>query len=337
MCSLWKTFPSKSPELSTDEIHTVVNDLVHGLHVRKIRLSSLEPLMRDDIFEIIAHIRALGSECVLLSNGMGIDREKARDLVLSSPNVVKLSVDGVGEVHDRVRGVEGAFGSLLESVENIKAAKADLGSRLPELHAAATISSLNYFQLSEIHRLAKEIGLDYFEFGLVMEVLEDVCQATRYLGRNVASPQFTPQKESLKLGPEELRAIRLTAETILNEGKERTTLGSVLHPLSRAARGLGSHNFCPYQSHLFVDPDGNIIPCSFLLGVVFGNVRERPVSEIWDNAEHQAFRSFQRARGLPICREVCADVGSICFGSVRSQIRTGLESFLKPVFSILHR
>jgi radical SAM protein with 4Fe4S-binding SPASM domain len=337
MCSLWKTFPSKSPELSTDEIHSVIQDLVRGLHVRKIRLSSLEPLLREDIFEIIAHIKALGSECILLSNGMGIDRKKARDLVLSSPNVVKLSVDGVGEVHDRVRGVDGAFESLLESIENIKAAKAALGSHLPELHAAATISSLNYFQLSDIHRLAREIGLDYFEFGLVMEVPEGMCRATRYLGRNVASPQFTPQGESLKLGPEELQTIRTTAETILHEGKKRTSLGSVLYPLSRGVRGLGFSNSCPYQSHLFVDPDGNIIPCSFLLGVVFGNVLERPVSEIWDNVEHRAFRSFQRAQGLPICREVCADVGSICFGSARSQMRTGLESVVRPIMSLLLR
>jgi radical SAM protein with 4Fe4S-binding SPASM domain len=337
MCSLWKTFPSRSPELTTEEILEVVDDLVNALGVRKIRLASLEPLLREDIFEIISHIRSLGSDCVVLSNGMGIDREKARDLVLSSPNVVKLSLDGVGEVHDTVRGVDGAFDELLASVENIRDARVALRSRLPELHAAATISSLNYFQLAEIHQLARDIGLDYFEFGLVMEVPEDICRSTRYLGRNVASSQFTPQETSLRLGPEELQTIRSTAEMILNEGKDRTPLGFVLHPLSKLARGFGLPDSCPYQSHLFIDPDGNIIPCSFLLGVVLGNIRQRPVSEIWDNIEHRAFRLYQRSQGFPVCRELCADTGSLCFGSVRSQMRTGLEGVVRPLISLLHR
>jgi radical SAM protein with 4Fe4S-binding SPASM domain len=335
MCSLWKMYPTEGPELTTEEVAGVVDDLVRGLRVPKIRISSLEPLLRPDIFEIISYIKSRGVICFLLSNGLDIDRDKARNLVSCDLDEIQISVDGVGEVHDDMRGVPGAFESLLESVHNLKEARSALGKDTPRLDAVTTITKYNYHQLGEIYGFVRTIGFDYYEFRFTIEFPEDVYRATRYKGRVVASGQFVQEDYPMNPSDEQVRSIEPVIDEILRR-ERRTPLEALLYPFSNVLKVCCRDDSCLFENHLYMDPDGNITPCSFLNGVRFGNVHKTPVDKIWKSREHRVFLSYLRHHRLPVCRKICASYLIHSAGSVKSQVRMRFEELLRNVHLALH-
>jgi radical SAM protein with 4Fe4S-binding SPASM domain len=336
MCSLWKTYPTEGPELTTDEVKGIVDDLVRGLKVPKIRISSLEPLLRPDIFEIISYIKSRGVTCFLLSNGMDIDRNKARELVSCGLDEIQISVDGVGAVHDDMRGVPGAFESLLQSIRNLKDARFAQGSTMPRLDAVTTITKYNFHQLGEIYGFVRATGFDYYEFRFTIEFPEEVYRATRYRGKIVASRQFVQEDYPMNPSEEQVRSIEPVIDEILKR-ERRTTLEAMLYPLSKVLNALCRDDSCLFEHHLYMDPDGNVTPCSFLNGVRFGNVRDTPVDRIWKGREHWVFLSYLRRHRFPVCRKICSSYLIHSAGSVKSQVRMRFEELLRNVHLLLNR
>ena len=82
--------------------------------------------MRDDLFELVAHARERGLRCVLSTNGTLIDRETAKRIVAAGFSYVGISFDGIGGVHDKVRGKSGAYDASLRALRLLR----DLGMRV---------------------------------------------------------------------------------------------------------------------------------------------------------------------------------------------------------------
>src|SRR5512143_205914 len=67
----------KTAELTTDEWCSTI-DALAGLGCRRVAILGGEPLLRTDIGEIIARVRARGMACVLTSNGVLVPRHIER-------------------------------------------------------------------------------------------------------------------------------------------------------------------------------------------------------------------------------------------------------------------
>lgn len=79
-------------EMTPDEIHRIAQ-VARGIGVRKIRLSGGEPLIRDDIVEIVSKISSIGFKDVsITTNGTYLDKY-ADDLVEAGLNRVNVSLD----------------------------------------------------------------------------------------------------------------------------------------------------------------------------------------------------------------------------------------------------
>ncbi|KUK74891.1 MULTISPECIES: GTP 3',8-cyclase MoaA [Methanobacterium] len=79
-------------EMTPDEIHRIAQ-VAHSIGVRKIRLSGGEPLIRDDIKEIVSKISSIGFKDVsITTNGTYLTRY-ADELVESGLNRVNVSLD----------------------------------------------------------------------------------------------------------------------------------------------------------------------------------------------------------------------------------------------------
>jgi len=88
----------------SDLLRTI--DAIVDAGVFTIALGGGEPILRDDIDVIARHAKARGLVCVLTTSGIGLTRERARQLrELAQINV---SYDGVGETYEEVRGVDAA-------------------------------------------------------------------------------------------------------------------------------------------------------------------------------------------------------------------------------------
>lgn len=132
----------------------------------KLLIGGGEPFLRDDIVRICRYFitRCGVKQLIIPSNGFDPERlEKAAGELLDMGKLFslefQLSLDGVGEKHDKIRGSSGAFDRVIESFQRLKR----LSETYPELDVRFnyTISSLNQENFEETFRYVKEkLGVD---------------------------------------------------------------------------------------------------------------------------------------------------------------------------------
>lgn len=105
----------RSDELSTEEALDLVRQLAE-VGIREVTLIGGEAFLRRDWLDIAREVNRQGMVCTMTTGGYGISRrtaEKMRDAGISR---VSVSVDGLRETHDRLRGVEGSWDRCFETL-----------------------------------------------------------------------------------------------------------------------------------------------------------------------------------------------------------------------------
>jgi radical SAM protein with 4Fe4S-binding SPASM domain len=119
-----------------------------------LALSGGEPLLNKDFWVIARRASKAGILVSVATNGTLITRRVARRLKSVGVRYVEVSLDSpVPEVHDRFRGVKGAWDMAIKGVMNAKAEGLSVG-------IAFTVTKLNQGDVEELLRLAKELGVD---------------------------------------------------------------------------------------------------------------------------------------------------------------------------------
>ena len=136
-------------ELSTEQWKGVIND-ASRLGAQTIVFSGGEPLLREDIFELISFAKQNNLNACVTSNGYLIDDQAALSLSRSGVNVVNISIEGTRETHDFLRG-QGSFDQAVAALENLRKHKI-------ESTVASTVSKYNYQDLLYVLEVAKDYG-----------------------------------------------------------------------------------------------------------------------------------------------------------------------------------
>src|SRR3989338_4545934 len=97
-----------SGELTTEEGKALIRDLAR-FEIPALLFSGGEPLSRPDLLELVATARSLGIRPTLSTNGTLINDDTAKKIKEAGFTYVGISLDGIGEINDRFRGVDGAF------------------------------------------------------------------------------------------------------------------------------------------------------------------------------------------------------------------------------------
>ena len=107
-----------------------------------------EPLLRNDIQDILAesHKRFHTS---IVTNGWLL-KTKLKSIE-NYVDYMFVSIDGIGELHDKMRGISGSFN---KAMEGIKAAKGHISIAL-----SSTITEENYFQAKDLVLMANKLGV----------------------------------------------------------------------------------------------------------------------------------------------------------------------------------
>src|SRR5574337_747388 len=128
-------------ELTTDEGKRLIADLAH-YRIPVLILSGGDPLYREDLYTLADYARDLGVRCALSTNGTLIDATAAKRLRLTGITYVGVSLDGIGQVHDRFRGMQGSFALALQGLRHSRDEGMKVGIRtalcrriLPDLPA----------------------------------------------------------------------------------------------------------------------------------------------------------------------------------------------------------
>ena len=92
-----------------------------AVKIKTIGFYGGEPLLRDDIGEVARKAKSIMKESriLLITNGLLL-KKKAREVLDSGMDIVCISLDGIGEVNDMIRGVPGYYQRIIEGIEELK-------------------------------------------------------------------------------------------------------------------------------------------------------------------------------------------------------------------------
>lgn len=299
-------------ELSTGEAKTLIDDLARfGAPVALF--SGGEPFMRKDLPELVRYAVDRGMRAVVSTNGTLITKEQARLYGTMGLSYVGVSIDGIGAVHDRFRGVEGAFQAALKGMRNCMEEGIKVGIRF-------TVTKSNYLEIPAIFDLAEaeEIPricfyhLVYSGRGSAL-VEEDLSHGHT---RGVVDLIMDRTRDLFDRGkPKEVLTVDNHADgpylylRLLREDPARAA--EVLELLrmnegNSSGRGIGC-----------VSWDGEVHADQFWRNISFGNVRERPFSEIWQDESNDLMAKLKDKKSFVKGRCAACRWLDVCGGNFR--------------------
>lgn len=150
-------------ELSFSECMGVLDSFEAFCNKMNVRgcltLTGGDPLLRDDIFEIIASAKKRDFRVCILGNPFLIDDSMPTRLKEAGISHYQLSLDGMKEIHDQLRK-PGSFDSTIHSIKRLK-------EEGITVHIMNTLSRLNKQDLLPLMKLVGELGVDVFAFARI--------------------------------------------------------------------------------------------------------------------------------------------------------------------------
>jgi MoaA/NifB/PqqE/SkfB family radical SAM enzyme len=145
-CDYWRT--RWVDHISTDAAIRLINELA-AVGVTTLRFTGGEPLLRRDMFEILERADTSAFHTIgLQTNGLLL-RRLAEQVNASPITHVTVSLDGVHERNDQVRGVRGYFDRAVDGLRQVNG---------KTLIIATTLTQLAALDLDELIDLVQELG-----------------------------------------------------------------------------------------------------------------------------------------------------------------------------------
>lgn len=241
-------FKNKEKEFTTKELLKLIKDLAE-LGTRSITLGGGEPLIRDDIGQIIKTIKNCGMECGMNTNGSLIP-QKIKELKLI--DLITVSLDGPEKVNDLNRGKE-TYKKAMTGIETALA----MGIKT-HLNAVITKHNCQIKTIDWLINLAKEKKMQA-EFNFLFQQAPDKNNSDNFMAENVALHKVIKHiLEHKKTGAPILfseQVYQIAANW--NNYKQRITTG----------RNPNSEHIKCYAGKfmIFIDVDGKVYPCAQLI------------------------------------------------------------------------
>jgi radical SAM family uncharacterized protein len=164
MCPFWKK-SSTDPSLEKEK---AILKQIHDSDVFGVAFEGGEPLLRNDLVNILAFSRSLPLHTSLVTNGTLLE-SRIDEIAPYINGVIYVSLDGLKKTHDTIRGVNGCF---KKAIEGIIASKEKVSVTIN-----TTIMTENLHEIEDMVKLAKELHT-----GISVAIAHEYCNT------NVSAP-----------------------------------------------------------------------------------------------------------------------------------------------------
>jgi len=307
-------------ELGTEEVFAVLDDL-KAFGVPALILSGGEPLLRADLFEITRRAKELGFYLGLSTNGTLIDQVNVKRIAAAGYDYVGISLDGIGETHDRFRRKQGAYDASLAAArlcrdEGIKVGirftiTADNADELPKLLQLCEEERIPRFYLSHLNYAGRGNKNRMEDTHLMatrraMDLIFDTAYDDARQGRDSEIVTGNNDADGVYL----LQWVRRSFPALED------------HMRAKLAQWGGNSSGVNIAN---IDNLGNVHPDTMWWHHTLGNVRKRPFSEIWDDTSDPLMAGLKNRPRQISGRCGACGYFDICGGNtrVRAQQVTG--------------
>ncbi len=290
-------------EMSTEEIKDLIVRLQDEVTLESIALSGGEPLLRDDLSEIISFIKDRGITPVVITNGTLLTEKRIAATTKDGTYEISL-LSYRREVHNHLAGRSGAWEAAIDGMANV----CHSGGQLTAVFVA---TRLNYMDLQKTAELAIALGAGGLMYNRLNLGAHNIHQADYLL------PTPAMIRENLD-----------TLEEIGAKYGLPVAVAVVIEPCVVDVRNYEHIHFgwCPLagaDSYFTIDPAGNIRICNHS-PIILGNLRKDRFTDIYYN--HPYIRSFRETWPVEctdcdfqlreMCRGGCKAAAEQCYGTL---------------------
>lgn len=307
-------------ELSRQQAISLIDDLA-DFGVPVILFSGGEPLLRKDLPELASYAVSKGIRAVISTNGTLMTRDVAEELSGVGLSYVGVSLDGMEDTNDRFRGKDGAFRQTIQGIKVCQEAGLKVGVRF-------TINRTNFWEVPLIFDLLEKYeiprvcfyhlvyagrgtnmaghDLDHVETRSVVDLIIDRTKDLYERGLfkevltvdNHADGPYLYLRMLREQNPRAQEALQLLR---MNEG-------------NNSGRAIGCISW-----------DGRVHADQFWRHESFGNVLDRPFSEIWTDLSNPLMAKLKNKKRFVKGRCSTCKWLDICGGNfrVRAEAVTG--------------
>ncbi|MFH0752298.1 MAG: radical SAM protein [archaeon] len=242
-------------ELTLEEIKDILRQAKElGAHI--FTISGGDPLLREDIHEIITSARQQGFEIRLQTSGTYKGPITDEFLDFFSENIkdrIVYSVHGLKSTHDKITQTEGSFDTVMESIRRTRAK-----GITTEAHMAA-----NKLNFKDIEELSKTLDLH-----LLRTVPQGDCD------------------KNLMMNKQEFKE---TQETLT---RSKAHIGHNLDKRHWSDQSLKINSCSLGEDKMLIRANGNFTYCAALKHIPFGNIRDKSLAYLWN--EHPSAKAFRK-------------------------------------------
>ena len=269
-----------------------------------------EPFMHPQFFDIIRYIKSKGLWCAVDTNGTLIEKN-VDQLISSGIDLVSISIDSVGEIHDDIRGVPGTF---QKAVDGIRALKAKAPRFRPMTRINCVVTGYSAGHLAEVYELARDLGVDMLNLSHSFYVrTEEMLHAQEKLCQNLPQAREKISWDTVNVEAEKIDYENLSATISRLRNKDEGVIVTVIPNLSDSDRIRRYYSFkgfvekrnaqCAWR-HTNIYPSGDVEMCDGLYPM--GNLRQNDFLEIWNNDNFRELRKkLKKMKRFPICSACC--------------------------------
>lgn len=277
-------------DCSYEEVCAMVDKLA-PLEPKVMFITGGEPLIRDDIVDIVKYIAAKGYQCQLNTNGLLLTEGLMRELAEAGLGFMQISLDGPRHVHESLRG-PGTFDAAVDAIE--------LASGYVQVVVNTTLSRMNLETIPEMAEyVLVERGLRPRVFGLKRFIANKQQMKEYVLGpRGVA--RLLEILADLRARFGNLTEFRTDAPQT-NQGNEER-VRRIMRQIGLSCGGCSAG-----VASLHVRANGDVAPCS-VLDVTIGNMKTQTLDELLAAMELWGFADRAKLKGhCGLCdvRDVC--------------------------------
>lgn len=301
---------ARPDELSTAECLDLVHQMA-DLGVKEVTVIGGEAYLREDWTDIIREVRRCGMQSTMTTGGRGLTKERAKAAAEAGLMSASVSLDGMRETHDRLRGVKGSYDSAIAALANLR-----------EAGVAVSVNT-------QINRLSLPDLPDVLETIIRSGGHSWQIQLTVAMGRGADEPEVLLQPYDL----ETVFPLLARLKARCDEGGVRLWPGNNIGyfgPYESVLRGqlpMGYMASCGAgRGTLGIEADGTIKGCPSLTthGWAGGNIRENSLQDIWERATPLRYTRDRTVEDLwgfcrtcyyaDECRAGCTWTGDVLFG-----------------------
>ena len=294
ICDFWKTPHRREDELTPEQIR-IVGRKLNQLGSLIISLAGGEPLIREDLAEVVRTLRECNHFPILITNGWFVDEARAQELSDAGLQEISVSVDYADPAkHDAMRGRPGSWDRATKALEMLQKHRRDGRNRV---HMISVLMDDNLDEIEPLIKLSRELGVTYM--------------LSLYSGSRGAKPQRLPEQQ-----------VTARLLDLKKRYPEFVTLTSYIERLDQAIADGGIGN-CQAGKLLFnIDTHGTVSRCIDTLTDPAGNILTDDI------------RTIQRNLAALQKNNPCSQCWTSCRGFAESMRQPGLRQYREFFHSV---